>query len=60
MGFRGESSLDKIFSRIGKRRATFRTRQVTSIIGLLEYPPQLNIDEDIAGAYVIGKKMLGV
>ncbi|MFZ8785760.1 DUF2192 domain-containing protein [Thermocrinis sp.] len=31
----------------------------TSVIGMLKYAPQLNIDKDIAGAYVIGRKALG-
>jgi len=31
----------------------------TSIIGTLKYAPQLNIDKDIAGAYVIGRRALG-
>ncbi|MEZ0322742.1 MAG: IS200/IS605 family accessory protein TnpB-related protein, partial [Hydrogenothermaceae bacterium] len=31
----------------------------TSIIGMLKYSPQYNIDKDIAGAYVIGRKGLG-
>jgi IS605 OrfB family transposase len=31
----------------------------TSIIGMLKYAPQLNIDKDVAGAYVIGKRALG-
>jgi IS605 OrfB family transposase len=31
----------------------------TSIIGILKYAPQLNIDKDIAGAYVIGRRALG-
>jgi len=31
----------------------------TSIIGMLKYAPQLNIDKDIAGSYVIGRKALG-
>jgi len=31
----------------------------TSVIGLLKYAPQLNIDKDIAGAYVIGRRALG-
>jgi IS605 OrfB family transposase len=31
----------------------------TSIIGMLKYAPQLNIDKDIAGAYVIGRRSLG-
>jgi valyl-tRNA synthetase len=31
----------------------------TSIIGVLNYAPQLNIDKDIAGAYVIGRRALG-
>jgi IS605 OrfB family transposase len=30
----------------------------TSIIGMLKYAPQLNIDKDIAGAYVIGRRAL--
>jgi IS605 OrfB family transposase len=31
----------------------------TSIIGMIKYAPQLNIDKDIAGAYVIGRRALG-
>ncbi|MFZ8787933.1 IS200/IS605 family accessory protein TnpB-related protein [Thermocrinis sp.] len=31
----------------------------TSIIGMLKYAPQLNIDKDTAGAYVIGRRALG-
>ncbi len=31
----------------------------TSIIRMLKYAPQLNIDKDIAGAYVIGRRALG-
>jgi IS605 OrfB family transposase len=31
----------------------------TSIIGMLKYAPQMNIDKDIAGAYVIGRRALG-
>ncbi|MFZ8787160.1 IS200/IS605 family accessory protein TnpB-related protein [Thermocrinis sp.] len=31
----------------------------TSIIGMLKYAPQLNIDKDIAGAYVIGRRASG-
>jgi len=31
----------------------------TSIIGMLKYAPQLSIDKDIAGAYVIGRRALG-
>ncbi|MFZ8834547.1 MAG: IS200/IS605 family accessory protein TnpB-related protein [Candidatus Caldipriscus sp.] len=31
----------------------------TSIIGMLKYAPQLNIDKDIAGAYVVGRRALG-
>ncbi len=31
----------------------------TSIVGMLKYAPQLNIDKDIAGAYVIGRRALG-
>jgi hypothetical protein len=31
----------------------------TSVIGMPKYAPQLNIDKDIAGAYVIGRRALG-
>ena len=31
----------------------------TSVIGNLKYTPQLNIDKDIAGAYVIARRALG-
>ena len=31
----------------------------TLVIGMLKYAPQLNIDKDIAGAYVIGRRALG-
>jgi transposase, IS605 OrfB family, central region len=31
----------------------------TSVIGILKYAPQLNIDKDVAGAYVIGRRALG-
>jgi hypothetical protein len=31
----------------------------TSVVGMLKYAPQLNIDKDIAGAYVIGRRALG-
>jgi len=31
----------------------------TSVIGSLKYAPQLNIDKDIASAYVIGRRALG-
>jgi len=31
----------------------------TSVIGMLKYAPQLNIDKDIAGTYVIGRRALG-
>jgi len=31
----------------------------TSVIGMLKYSPQLNIDKDIASAYVIGRRALG-
>jgi len=31
----------------------------TSTIGILKYAPQLNIDKDIASAYVIGRRALG-
>jgi len=30
----------------------------TSVIGMLKYAPQLSIDKDIAGAYVIGRRAL--
>jgi hypothetical protein len=31
----------------------------TSVIGMLKYSPSLNIDKDIASAYVIGRRALG-
>jgi IS605 OrfB family transposase len=31
----------------------------TSVIGMLKYAPQLSINKDIAGAYVIGRRALG-
>ncbi|MFZ8863922.1 MAG: DUF2192 domain-containing protein [Thermocrinis sp.] len=31
----------------------------TSFIGMLKYAPQLSIDKDVAGAYVIGRRALG-
>jgi len=31
----------------------------TSVIGSLKYAPQLNIDKDVAGAFVIGRRALG-
>jgi IS605 OrfB family transposase len=31
----------------------------TSVIGMLKYAPQLNIDKDVAGGYVIGRRALG-
>jgi predicted transposase len=31
----------------------------TSVIGMLKYAPQLNIDKDIAGAYVVGRRASG-
>jgi IS605 OrfB family transposase len=31
----------------------------TSVIGMLKYAPRLNIDKDVAGAYVIGRRALG-
>jgi len=31
----------------------------TSVIGMLKYAPQLSIDKDIAGSYVIGRRALG-
>jgi len=31
----------------------------TSIIGMLKYAPQLSIDKDVAGAYVIARRALG-
>jgi IS605 OrfB family transposase len=49
-----------------KRVATLKGLEVievnpayTSIIGMLKYAPQLNIDKDIAGAYVVGRRALG-
>ena len=49
-----------------KRVATLKGVEVievnpayTSVIGMLKYAPQLNIDKDVAGAYVIGKRALG-
>ncbi len=32
----------------------------TSVIGMLKYAPQLSVDKDIAGAYVIGRRALGL
>ena len=31
----------------------------TSAIGMLKYAPQLSVDKDVAGAYVIGRRALG-
>jgi IS605 OrfB family transposase len=31
----------------------------TSIMGMLKYAPQLSIDKDVAGAYVIGRRAMG-
>ena len=31
----------------------------TSVIGMLNYAPRLNIYKDVAGAYVIGRRALG-
>ncbi len=49
-----------------KRVATLKGVEVvevnpayTSVIGMLKYAPQLNIDKDIAGAYMIGRRALG-
>ena len=49
-----------------KRVATLKGVEVievtpayTSVIGMLKYAPQLSIDKDIAGAYVIGRRALG-
>jgi IS605 OrfB family transposase len=48
-----------------KRVATLKGVEVikvnpayTSVIGMLKYAPQLNIDKDTAGAYVIGRRAL--
>ncbi|MCI4407468.1 MAG: IS200/IS605 family accessory protein TnpB-related protein [Thermofilum sp.] len=45
------------------RRSGIEVRKVnpafTSVIGKLKYAPQFNIDKDIAGAYVIGRRGLG-
>jgi IS605 OrfB family transposase len=49
-----------------KRVATLKGVEVievnpayTSVIGMLKYAPQLSIDKDVAGAYVIGRRALG-
>jgi IS605 OrfB family transposase len=49
-----------------KRVAIFKGVEVvevnpayTSVIGMLKYAPQLSVDKDIAGAYVIGRRALG-
>jgi len=49
-----------------KRVATIKGVEVievnpayTSVIGMLKYAPQVSIDKDIAGAYVIGRRALG-
>jgi IS605 OrfB family transposase len=56
----------KKFLRKLKRVAMLRGVEVievnpayTSVIGMLKYAPQLSIDKDIAGAYVIGRRALG-
>jgi IS605 OrfB family transposase len=45
------------------RRSGIEIRKVnpayTSVIGKLKYAPQFNIDKDVAGAYVIGRRGLG-
>jgi IS605 OrfB family transposase len=45
------------------RRSGIEVRKVnpayTSVIGKLKYAPQFNIDKDIAGAFVIGRRGLG-
>jgi IS605 OrfB family transposase len=45
------------------RREGIEVRKVnpayTSVIGKLKYAPQFNIDKDVAGAYVIGRRGLG-
>jgi IS605 OrfB family transposase len=45
------------------RRSGIEIRKVnpayTSVVGKLKYAPQFNIDKDIAGAYVIGRRGLG-
>jgi IS605 OrfB family transposase len=45
------------------RRNGIEVRKVnpayTSVIGKLKYSPQFNIDKDVAGAYVIGRRGLG-
>jgi IS605 OrfB family transposase len=45
------------------RRNGIEVRKVnpayTSVIGKLKYAPQFNIDKDVAGAYVIGRRGLG-
>ena len=49
-----------------KRVATLKGVEVvevnpayTSVIGMLKYAPQLSVDKDVAGAYVIGRRALG-
>ncbi|ACN98378.1 transposase, OrfB family [Sulfurihydrogenibium azorense Az-Fu1] len=53
--------LDKI--KILAKRKRIQVIQVnpayTSIVGSLKYAPQYNLDKDIAGAFVIGRKALG-
>jgi hypothetical protein len=41
-----------------KRVAMLKGLEVI-IIGMLKYAPQLSIDKDIAGAYVVGRRALG-
>ncbi|MCI4409110.1 MAG: IS200/IS605 family accessory protein TnpB-related protein [Thermofilum sp.] len=45
------------------RRSGIEVRKVnpayTSVIGKLKYAPQFNIDKDVAGAFVIGRRGLG-
>lgn len=55
------SILEKI--KVSARREGIQIIEVnpayTSVIGMLKYAPQYNIDKDIAGAYVIGRRGLG-
>jgi IS605 OrfB family transposase len=56
-----ERLLEKI--EILAKRSGIEVRKVnpayTSVIGKLKYAPQFNIDKDVAGAYVIGRRGLG-
>ncbi len=70
----GEATLRKILHNWNAKRFLQKLKRVamlkgvevievnpayTSVIGMLKYAPQLSIDKDIAGAYVIGRRALG-